>query len=113
MELPNDQSNKRDDEGDGEGSDEVRSEPVLFLALIERNLQRAHGDDQQADTDIVDAVEIVPVSLLIRRIFYQPVGEEQGQDAYGNVDVENPMPGVVVCDPTAEGGSDRGRQHRD
>ncbi len=111
MELPNDQSYERDDESHAEADDEVRSEPVLFLPFIERDLQRAHRDHQQTYADVVDAIKIVPVGFLVRRIFDQPVGEEQRQDAYWNVDVENPVPGVVVRDPAAERGSDRRRQY--
>src|ERR1700691_3566582 len=113
MKLPNYQGDKGNDESVSKEDDEVRSKPVLFLTLIQRDLQRSHGNDQQADADVVDAVEIVPVRLLEGRIFNQPVGEEQRQDADRNVDVEDPVPGVIVGDPSAQGWPDGGRQHRD
>ena len=112
MKLPNDQGNERDDKGNAKTDDKVRSKPVLFLALIERDLQCAHGDDQQTDADVVDAVKIVPVGLLVRGIFHQPIGEKKRQDAYRNVDVENPVPGIVIGDPSAESWPDGRRQHR-
>src|ERR1700722_2121495 len=113
VKFPNDQCDEGDDEGDGKRHNEVRSKPVLFLAFIERDLQRTHRDDQQANPDVVDAVEVLPIRLLERRIFYQPIGKEYGQNAYRNVDIENPMHGVVAREPSAEGRPNGRGQHRD
>ena len=51
-----------DEEGDEyrngeaeERGDEVRREPVIFLALIEHHLQAAEADDDQAEANVVDA----------------------------------------------------------
>ena len=38
-----------------EDDDEVRAEPVIFLAFIEHDLQTADADRQQADTPEIDA----------------------------------------------------------
>ena len=35
--------------------DEMRTEPVVFLALVEQDLKRAHAQRQQRDADVIDA----------------------------------------------------------
>src|SRR5262249_6876526 len=46
----------------------------------------------------------------VGRIFHKTPHQNPGHYAHGNVNVENPTPGVVECDPSAEGRSD-GRRH--
>ena len=41
----------------------------------------------------------------------QQGSEEQGEYAHRDVDEEDPVPGVVVGDPAAQGGADDGRHH--
>ena len=38
---------------DDQRRDEVRAEPVIFLALVEQHLQRADAERQQSDADVV------------------------------------------------------------
>src|SRR4029077_5703867 len=45
------------------------------------------------------------------RVLDQTRGQQQRQDPDRNVDEENPAPGVVVGNPPAEGGSNRGPHH--
>ena len=51
--------------------DEAGSEPVVFLALVEHDLQRADGDDEQAEAPVVDADALFADRGEIRRVFDQ------------------------------------------
>ena len=48
----------------------------------------------------------------VRRVVHQGARQEQRQDAHGDVDEEDPSPGVVVGDPAAQGRADD-RRHDD
>ena len=52
-------------------------------------------------------------ALIHGRIFDHAGDQDEGQNADGNVDEEDPAPGEVVGDPAAEGGADGGREHGD
>ena len=48
-------------------------------------------------------------ALEVGRVFHDAAGEKNGENAYGNIEEEDPAPGVVVGNPAADGGSDGGR----
>ncbi len=48
-------------------------------------------------------------ALEIGRVFHDAAGENEGENAYGDIEEEDPAPGVVVGDPAADGGTDGGR----
>src|SRR5271157_721996 len=81
-------------------------EPVRLLPLVEHELQCSQPESHQAEAEIVDC----PLEFVaeIRRVLDVQVDHEERQDADGEIDVENPAPGVAVGDPTAEGGADDG-----
>ena len=47
------------------------------------------------------------------RIVNQAVDQNEGQDADRDIDEEDPAPGIVVGDPTAQGGADGGGKDGD
>ncbi len=103
-----------DDEGDQSGdaaecldANIARAEPILALAGVEQNLQRSQAEGEQADAPEIDAG--IALALEVRRIVDEARHHHQREDADGNVEVEDPAPGVVVGDPAAEGGADDGR----
>ena len=52
------QQTQRDDQrGDGPAHPD-RAEPVVFLALVEDDLQAAGPDDQQAEADVVEGADL-------------------------------------------------------
>ena len=107
-ELADDEAGNTDGREHGQDHDEVRAEPVILLALVEHHLQAANADRQQADAPVVDAA-LYPVAK-IRRIEDENFGEDQRDDADGDVDVEDPAPAVVVGEPSA---GDRAEHRRD
>ena len=92
-----------------EGDDEAGAEPVVFLALVEHDLEGADGDDEQAEAPVVDAFAALADFGEVGRVFDEAVGEVEREDADGDVEEEDPAPGVVVDDPAADGGAEDGR----
>ena len=45
-------------------------------------------------------------ALEIGRVFHNAAGEKHGENADGNIEEEDPAPGIVVGDPAADGGAD-------
>ena len=92
------------------GGEPVRGEPIDFLAFVENDLQGADAEGDEAEADVIDADALLAVRSLLQvgRIFDEPVGEIQRNNADGDVDVENPAPAEIVGDPAAEGGADGG-----
>ena len=110
------QTNKTDDAGDeedGEEADEVGSEPVVLLALVEHDLHAAHGDGEEGEAEVVHVAQLGWIGLDPRRIFDKTRDQNERQDADGDVDEEDPAPGVVVGNPAAESGADGWREHGD
>ena len=101
------------DKEEGEEADEAGGEPVVLFALVEHDLEAAHGDGEEAQAEVVHLAEAGAVGLDPGRIFDQAGDEDEGQDADGDVDEEDPAPGEVVGDPAAEGGADGGGEDGD
>src|ERR1700730_15047385 len=80
----------------------MRSEPVIFLSLVEHDLQRAHTYGQQRKSDEVEARESGLQAGYVRGIFDKLRNQHEGHNPQWNVDVENPAPRVIVCDPASE-----------
>ena len=89
--------------------DEVRAEPVVFLALVEQDLERTHRQRQQRDADVIDTHTGSPARAEIRRILHHPEHQKQRQQTDGKIDVEDPAPGVIVGQPSAQRRANRGR----
>ncbi len=94
------------------------AEPVPLLALCVENFQRAEPDRDQNEADVIDLEAAPPVlpDLLIhaRRILDDEAREHQRGDADGDVDIEDPAPGVVVADVSPQHGTeDRRDDDRD
>ena len=87
-------------------ADPVGAEPVVFLAFVEDDLQRAQPDGQQPKADAVDPARLGV--LDVRRVFDEPRDHQDRDDADGNVDVERPAPRVGVGQVAAQ----RRSQHR-
>ena len=100
---------KSDDGDDEEGDDEAGAEPVVFLSLVEHDLEGADGDDEQAEAPVVDAFFTLADFGEVGRVFDQAVGEDEGDDADRDIEEEDPTPGIVVDDPAADGGTEDGR----
>ena len=109
-ELAHQEDGEADDGDDEAGDDEAGAEPVVFLAFVEHDLERADGDDEQAESPVVDAFAALADVGEVGRIFDDAVGEVEGEDADGDVEEEDPAPAVVVDDPAADGGAEDGRQ---
>src|SRR5580700_9649370 len=94
--LPPDHNDEGDNAGDGEEGDQVRGEPVVLLARVEDEFERAEGEAEQTEAEEVefDAALLRDRHLLLdpRRIFDYARGEEERQDADGNVEKEDPAP---------------------
>ena len=51
-EFAPEEEREADGRGHSEGHDEAGTEPVVFLAFVEHDLQGADGDDEQSETPI-------------------------------------------------------------
>src|SRR3569833_4339989 len=99
---------KRRNENNGE--DQERRDPpgripVLFLTLIELDLERADADGEHAHAPIVDPRRYAP---NVGRIEDKQRRHDDGRDADGDIDVEDPAPTVGVGEPAAEDWTDDG-----
>src|SRR5689334_18431995 len=83
----------------------MRAEPVVFLSFVERNLQSAYTDSEQAKPNVVKPRHAGFQTRQVRRIVDKLRNEQQGQNSHGDVDIENPAPGIVVCNPAAQRGT--------
>ena len=117
--LPEDGGGEAADADDEHPDDEGRAEPVVDLAAVEEDLECSGAESDEGYADAVDAkfpgfsiaagasngLALLGVGL---GIVDEAAGEEEGEDADGNVDEEDPTPVVVVGDPAAEDRADGG-----
>ncbi len=106
--LPRHEHRERDHHDDGQRDDGVGVEPVEFLALVQHHLQAAHPQHEHGQADAVDG------SLDDRRLalVIDAPRHGRGEDAHGDVDVEDPGPGPVVGDVAAQQGPGHRRHQR-
>src|SRR5208337_1493571 len=108
--LPKDCADQADSRKHGAPDDEVRFKPVVALPFIENDLEEAEADAEESQADVVNLdAQAIAFPGDMRRIGDERGGHKDGEDSDGNVDEEDPAPGVVVCDPAAQSGSDDGR----
>ena len=107
--FPNHERNKSGGRKDCKSENETRAEPVVLLPFIEHHLQGADAEREQGDSDVVNFQSRAREALYPRGIFDEAKDQEQRQNADRQIDEENPAPGVVIRDPSAEGRSDRRR----
>jgi hypothetical protein len=108
-EFAPEEEGESDDSSNEEGDDEARAEPVVFLPLVEHDLEGSYGDDEEAESPIVDAFSALADFSEIRRVFDEAIGEDEREDSDGDVEEEDPAPGIVVDDPAADGGAENRR----
>ncbi len=82
------------------------SEPVVFLAFIEDNLQAAGPDNEEAEADVIEGANLGV--LDVGRVVHEADDHEDGKYADGNVDVEGIAPAESVGEPTAQRGTQYG-----
>jgi hypothetical protein len=88
-----------------EKGDPVGGEPVFLLAFVEDDLKRAHGDGEHADAPDVHSD---PGFTEVGRVKNEETRHDEGQDADGDVDVEDPAPAIAVGEPASEDGPEHG-----
>jgi hypothetical protein len=74
-----------------------RAEPVVLLAAVEHDLQRADAEAEQGEAE-----EIETVAVLAPRLAHEGQDPDESEDADRQVDVEDPAPIVVEGEPAAE-----------
>ncbi len=79
--LPHDEADDADDEEEREEADEARGEPVVLFALVEHDLQAAHGEGEEGQAHVVHVAQARGIGLDPRRIFDQARDQNEGQDA--------------------------------
>ncbi len=91
---------------DGHGRDEGGREPIVLLAFFQQDLEAAEADGEEANAP--------PVHPAIPADFLRTIGGEEGEadddgeDAGGDIDEENPAPPKIVREPAAEHRADGG-----
>src|SRR6476469_1276467 len=91
-------------------------QPILALAFVQNNFQRAKAKRNEGNSDVVDLELAAGPRCLgffnkLRRIRNEPVSKNQTDQPDGHVDEKYPAPGEVVCDPAAKGWPDSWRCH--
>ena len=110
--LPQEESYSGNQRDGSESRDEVRFEPIVFLAFVEHDLETANRERDQRQPDVVDiqhrAAPAPERDLLLHvwGVFDQPVGQNQGENTHWNVDEENPAPVEIVGEVAAKGRPD-------
>src|ERR1700693_864244 len=85
----------------------MRSEQIVALAFVEDDLQEAEAYAEKCQADVVDVqATLIFLAGEMGRIGDEHGSENDGEQADGNIDEENPAPSVIVGDPSAEGGTD-------
>src|SRR6202795_1526591 len=102
MPFPDADGDERDDADDGHDDDEVGAEPIVALALIEDHLHGAETEGEEAEADVINAEASAFLLLHVGGIADEHIGEQQRNDADGNIDEENPAPVEIVSNPAAE-----------
>jgi hypothetical protein len=110
--FPHHHADQSDGGDDGGGDDAVRREPIVALAFVQHDFERAQPGGQQPQAHVIDLQAVAQrFAEQIGRIEDQQRSQQQGTNAHRNVDQENPAPGVVVGDPSAERRAHHGREH--
>src|SRR6185437_9200181 len=106
VQLPKSERDQPDHRDHRHGNDEVRTEPVVLLAFVKDNLERGNADGKQTDAPIINPC---CWTSNVWRIEDVPRDENQSNDADRQIDKEDPAPGIVRGQPSAEHGCDDGR----
>jgi len=73
-------------------------------------LEKAEADTEQTEADVIDFdARSFALCDQVRWILNELRSEKERKDADGNIDEEDPAPGVVIRNPAAERRSDDGR----
>src|SRR5262249_51200241 len=110
--LPDDQGNQADGSDDDQSRDEAGSEPIVFLALVEQHLQGSDAEREEGNADVIQFDAGGFEAAQIGWIFDKAANQKPGEQANRQIDEENPAPGIVEGDPTAEGWPDGWRHDR-
>src|SRR6201999_3403386 len=86
------------------------AEPVLFLALVQREFEQTYTQCDRAETDEIHGRTPFHSRLNLWWVFDHTVREKERQQAERQIDEENPVPVVVVGKPATERRAD-GRSH--
>src|SRR6185437_3397163 len=90
---------------DAECQDEMRSEPVLFLAFVEHYLKAGNSNSEISHAQEIDFGHL---PLDVRRIENENSREKNRKNPDRNIDVKDPAPAVGVSQPSAKYGSQHG-----
>src|SRR4051812_14149957 len=92
-ELTYDKEQESDHADDAQRKNEMRREPVIFLAFIEHDLERANAQREIADAPVVNAAFS---ALNVWRIVNEHGGHDHGNYSDRDVDIEEPAPAITV-----------------
>lgn len=96
--LPEHEGHQAENRSRRKADHQARREPVVLLADIEHDLQAAHAQNHQRQAHgVYGQLACGGLALGVDR--HRADG---GNDAHGDVDVENPRPADVVGDPAAQ-----------
>jgi hypothetical protein len=93
--------------GYDQGRDEMRAEPIVFLAFVQEDLERSHTQRQKRDSNVVHPDAPPLYATEERGIFDQDVSQIQSEKNRRQRDEKYPAPGVAVRNPTAQHRPDR------
>src|SRR5580658_2665738 len=80
----------------------MRAEPIVFLPLIQKYLQRTNSECQHGYSDVVHANTPSFYPREERWIFDQRVGQIESKEHHWQGNKKDPAPGIAVDDPSSE-----------
>ena len=90
--FPDNQRDKANRCGYRQGRDEMRTEPIIFLPLVQNHLKRTHSQREHGYSDVVNPDTPALYATEERRIFDQDVRQIKGKKDHGQRDEKYPAP---------------------
>src|SRR4051794_41645643 len=98
-EFPNNEPDHRNNREHRQPYDEAGIKPVLFLPLIQNQLEAREEDSHQSEANVVDATAFGPFEIWRGFVKNQP--PQKSEKNKPNVDLEKPAPGIIVGNTNA------------
>ena len=104
-------NNKCGEANDGkhtQRADEIGAEPVVFLPLVQHDLQAGNAERQVSHSPKID---LRGRALDVGRIKDKNASQKNCENANRDIDIEDPAPAITVSKPSSQDGTKHWRNH--
>src|SRR5512140_1650175 len=98
--FPDDKPKEAPRGNNGKPTQPFGGKPILLLALVQDDLQRAEPDRQKREAGEIDLLYFR--MLDVRRVLDEGLRHQRSEDSHRQIDIKNPAPRIVVRNPAAE-----------